>query len=155
MFCVHLGVTIANAKKYTWFPFPHSDSNVDASVWECDAVGNITIANSYLSLDLFLQYFFSSILVGHMCIVCSLGLEFLFCWIFTVTTHENCMAGFGIRTGGSVFTLLHSCVALDKWLNVPKPQFPHVKVEWIMSDLLMLELFWGSSEIMFIWKFTH
>lgn len=58
MFRVHLGVTIANAKKYTWFPFPHSDGYVDASGCEGDAVGSITIANSYLSLDLFLQYFF-------------------------------------------------------------------------------------------------
>lgn len=54
MICMsHLGVTVANAKMYTWFPFPHGKSKVDASVCEWVAVGNINITNSYLSLDLF------------------------------------------------------------------------------------------------------
>lgn len=57
MVCVHLGVTTDNAKVYL-VSLSTSDSNVDASVCECDTVGNINIANSSLSLDLFLQYVF-------------------------------------------------------------------------------------------------
>ena len=55
MVYVHLGVTTDNAKVYL-VSLP--TSNIDASMCECDAVGNINVANSSLSLDLFLQYVF-------------------------------------------------------------------------------------------------